>query len=140
MERLLQAEEGNIRVAQHTAKIDAEITGQKQEVSEEGTKILYGYTSERPQGVPQGFKVFARLDRQARYLKGVDGLSRGYGRAEYCCSNHRSGSCKDGKRSMCDEEAGMQCSLTFRGYLCRCQSDRCYNSDTKMCMKKEDLL
>lgn len=39
---------------------------------------------------------------------------------------------------MCDEEAGMQCSLTFRGYLCRCQSDRCYNSDTKQCMKKED--
>ena len=71
MERLLQAEEGNLRVAQHTAKVDSEITGQKQEVSEEGTKILYGYSSERPQGVPQGFKVFARLDRNARYLKGT---------------------------------------------------------------------
>ena len=53
----------------HTAKADAEITGQKQEVSEEGTKILYGYSSERPQGVPQEFKVFARLDKQARYMK-----------------------------------------------------------------------
>ena len=71
MERLLQAEEGNLRVAQRTAKVDSEITGQKQEVSEEGTKILYGYPSERPQGVPQGFKVFARLDRNARYLKGT---------------------------------------------------------------------
>ena len=40
-------------------------------MSEEGTKILYGYSSERPQGVPQGFKVFARLDRNARYLKGT---------------------------------------------------------------------
>ena len=59
MERLLQSEEGNLRVAQHTAKADAEITGQKQEVSEEGTEILYGYSSERPQGVPQEFKVFA---------------------------------------------------------------------------------
>ena len=71
MERLLQAEEGNLRVAQHTAKVDSEITGQKQEVSEEGTQILYGYSSERPQGVPQGFKVFARLDKNARYLKGT---------------------------------------------------------------------
>ena len=71
IERLLQAEEGNLRVAQHTAKVDTEITGQKQEVSEEGTKILYGYSSERPQGVPQGFKVFARLDKNARYLKGT---------------------------------------------------------------------
>ena len=71
MERLLHAEEGNLRVAQHTAKTDAEITGQKQEVSEEGTKILYGYSSERPQGVPQDFKVFARLDKQARYMKGT---------------------------------------------------------------------
>ena len=70
MERLLHAEEGNLRVAQHTAKADAEITGQKQEVSEEGTKILYGYSSERPQGVPPEFKVFARLDKQARYMKG----------------------------------------------------------------------
>ena len=69
MERLLHAEEGNSRVAQHTAKADAEIAGQKQEVSEEGTKILYGYSSERPQGVPQEFKVFARLDKQARYMK-----------------------------------------------------------------------
>ena len=51
MERLLQSEECNLRVAQHTAKTDAEITGQKQEVSEEGTKILYGYTIETPQGV-----------------------------------------------------------------------------------------
>ena len=59
MECLLQSEEGNLRVAQHTAKADAEITGQKQEVSEEGTEILYGYSSERPQGVPQEFKVFA---------------------------------------------------------------------------------
>ena len=42
MECLLQSEEGNLRVAQHTAKADAEITGQKQEVSEECTKILYG--------------------------------------------------------------------------------------------------
>ena len=71
MERLLQAEEGNLRVAQHTAQVDSEITGQKQEVPEEGTKILYGYSRERPQGVPQGFKVFARLDRNARYLKGT---------------------------------------------------------------------
>ena len=71
VERLLQSEEGNLRVAQHTAKADAEITGQKQEVSEEGLKILYGYASERPQGVPQEFMVFARLDRQARYLKGT---------------------------------------------------------------------
>ena len=71
MERLLHAEEGNLRVAQHTAKTDAEITGQKQEVSEEGTKILYGYSSERPQGVPQDFKVFARLDKQGRYMKGT---------------------------------------------------------------------
>ena len=47
------------------------ITGQKQEVSEEGTKILYGYSSERPQGAPQEFKVFARIDKQARYLKGT---------------------------------------------------------------------
>ena len=60
-----------MRVAQHTAKADAEITGQKQEVSEEGTKILYGYPRERPQGVPQEFKVFARFDKQARYLKGT---------------------------------------------------------------------
>ena len=67
---VLQAEEGNLRVAQHTAKVDSEITGQKQEVSEEGTKILYGYSSERPQGVPQGFKVFARLDRNARVSQG----------------------------------------------------------------------
>ena len=66
MERLLQSEEGKLRVAQHTAKTDAEITGQREEVSEEGTKILYGHTSERPQGVPQEFKVFARLDKQAR--------------------------------------------------------------------------
>ena len=43
MEHLLQSEEGNLRVTQHTAKADAEITSQKQEVSEEGTKILYGY-------------------------------------------------------------------------------------------------
>ena len=71
MERLLHAEEGNLRVAQHTAKTDAEITGQKQEVSEEGTKILYGYSGERPQGVPLDFKVFARLDKQARYMKGT---------------------------------------------------------------------
>ena len=71
MERLLQSEEGNLRVAQHTAKADAEITGQKQEVSEEGTKILCGYSSERPQGVPQQFKVFARLDKEARYMKGT---------------------------------------------------------------------
>ena len=71
MERLLHAEEGNLRVAQHTAKADAEITGQKQEVSEEGTKILYGYSSERPQGVPSEFKAFARLDKQARYMKGT---------------------------------------------------------------------
>eukprot|EP00435_Cladocopium_sp_Y103_P012181 s2981_g3.t1 len=41
MERLLQSEKGNLRVAHHTAKVDAEITGQKQEVSEGGTKILY---------------------------------------------------------------------------------------------------
>ena len=59
MESILHSEEGNLRVAQHTAKTDAEITGQKQEVSEEGAKVLYGYTSERPQGVPQAFKVFA---------------------------------------------------------------------------------
>ena len=71
MERLLHAEEGNLLVAQHTAKADAEITGQKQQVSEEGTKILYGYSSEGPQGAPQEFKVFARLDRQARYMKGT---------------------------------------------------------------------
>ena len=71
MERLLHAEEGNLRVAQHTAKADAEITGQKQEVSEECTKILYGNSSERPQGAPQDFKVFARLDKQARYMKGT---------------------------------------------------------------------
>ena len=81
MERLLHAEESNLRVAQHTAKADAEMTGykefiqwcliQKQEVSEEGTKILYGYSSERPQGVPQEFKVFARLDKHARYMKGT---------------------------------------------------------------------
>ena len=74
MDSLLQSEEGCLRVAQHTAKADAETTGQKQEVSEEGTKILYGpygCSSERPQGVPQEFKVFARLDKQARYLKGT---------------------------------------------------------------------
>ena len=71
MELLLHSEEGNLRVAQHTAKADAEITGQREEVSEEGTKILYGYSSERPQGVPQDFKVFARLDKQAKYLKGT---------------------------------------------------------------------
>ena len=66
MERLLHSEEGNLRVAQQTAKADAEITGQREEVSEEGSKILYGYTSEKPQGDPQDFKVFARLDMQAR--------------------------------------------------------------------------
>ena len=40
-------------------------------MSEEGTKILYGYSSEKPQEVPHGFKVFARLDKNARYLKGT---------------------------------------------------------------------
>ena len=78
MLRLLQSEGGNLCVAQHTAKANAEITGQKHEVSEEGTKILNGYSSERPQGVRQEFKVFARLDKQARYLKGTlpEGPSR----------------------------------------------------------------
>ena len=71
MECLLHAEEGNLRVAQHTAKADAEINGQKQEVSEEGTKILYGYSNERPQEVLPEFKVFARLHKQARYMKGT---------------------------------------------------------------------
>ena len=66
MDSLLQSEEGCLRVAQHTAKADAETTGQKQEVSEEGTNILYGYSSGRPQGVPQELK-----DKQARYLKGT---------------------------------------------------------------------
>ena len=32
---------------------------------------LNGYSSERPRGVPQEFKVFARLDKQARYMKGT---------------------------------------------------------------------
>ena len=33
------------------------------------SKPFYGYSSERPQGVPQEFKVFARLDKQARCMK-----------------------------------------------------------------------
>ena len=47
MERLLHSEKGNLRVAQHAAKADAETTGQREEVSEEGAKIFYGYTQVR---------------------------------------------------------------------------------------------
>lgn len=71
MERHLKSEEGNFRVAQHEARADEQVTGQKEEASEERPKILYGYSSERPQGVPNSFKVFARLDKGATFLKGT---------------------------------------------------------------------
>lgn len=70
MERHLEEEPGNLRVAQHDARKAEDITGEE-EVSEESPTILYGYTADRPSGVPHDFKVFARLGKQTSFMKGT---------------------------------------------------------------------
>lgn len=57
----------------------------------------------------------------------------------YCCST-RGGKCKKNpERSVCDQTKGMDCDWTFRGRVCTCESNHCFDEQTKSCVKKEEL-
>ncbi|CAJ1457391.1 unnamed protein product [Effrenium voratum] len=55
----------------------------------------------------------------------------------FCCST-TNGACKD-SRLDCHGRAGMGCSWSFKGRICECDSNHCFDPATNTCQKKDAL-
>ena len=69
MEECLRQEENNPRVVRFEARQEEEATGLPQTVGVSVPKILYGYHGERPYGLPDTCRVWAREDEDAINFK-----------------------------------------------------------------------
>ena len=65
VEQKIRDEEGNPRVVRHESRVGEALTGLPQPITAKLPRVLRGYKSDRPRGIPSTCKVFATLDEGA---------------------------------------------------------------------------